>query len=50
MSAQAFDDFLRIMRVQLDVEPIDIRKSLEENPLHSIAGLPANALIPGNRG
>jgi len=33
MSAQAFDDFLRIMRVQLDVEHIDTRKSLEENPL-----------------
>jgi hypothetical protein len=37
------------MRVQLDVERIDIRKSLEENPLPSMAGLPANQLIPGNR-
>jgi hypothetical protein len=37
------------MRVQLDVGHIDVRKSVEENPLAFVTVLPANVLIPGNR-
>src|SRR4051794_36885156 len=46
------DDFVRVMRIQLEIEHIDIGKSLEEDAFafhHRLAGQSSNVAQPKNR-